>query len=81
MKKSLGLILAAVLLFSFVMTGCGRNDNGTTTTTSRTNTSEASSAERTTESIPDKASENVSQMVSDAESRLPSAENGSVTAE
>ena len=77
MKKSLGLILAAVLLFSFVMTGCGRNDNGTTTT-SRTNTSEASSAERTTESIPEKASENVS---SDAESRLPSAENGSVTAE
>lgn len=80
MKKSLGLILAAVLLFSFVLTGCGRNDNGTTTT-SRTNTSEASSAERTTESIPEKASENVSQMVSDAESRLPSAENGSVTAE
>ncbi|MDD6220079.1 MAG: hypothetical protein PUB85_03710 [Clostridia bacterium] len=80
MKKSLGLILAAVLLFSFVMTGCGRNDNGTTTT-SRTNTSEASSAERTTESIPEKASENVSQMVSDAESILPSAENGSVTAE
>ena len=80
MKKSLGLILAAVLLFSFVMTGCGRNDNGTTTT-SRTNTSEASSAERTTESIPEKASENVSQMVSDAESRLPSAETGSVTAE
>ena len=80
MKKSLGLILAAVLLFSFVMTGCGRNDNGTTTP-SRTNTSEASSAERTTESIPEKASENVSQMVSDAESRLPSAENGSVTAE
>ena len=80
MKKSLGLILAAVLLFSFVMTGCGRNDNGTTTT-SRTNTSGASSAERTTESIPEKASENVSQMVSDAESRLPSAENGSVTAE
>ncbi len=80
MKKSLGLILAAVLLFSFVMTGCGRNDNGTTTT-SRTNTSEASSAERTTESIPEKASENVSQMVSDAESRLPSAENDSVTAE
>lgn len=80
MKKSLGLILAAVLLFSFVMTGCGRNDNGTTTT-SRNNTSEASSAERTTESIPEKASENVSQMVSDAESRLPSAENGSVTAE
>ena len=80
MKKSLGLILAAVLLFSFVMTGCGRNDNGTTTT-SRTNTSEASSAERTTESIPEKASENVSQMVSDAESRLPYAENGSVTAE
>ena len=80
MKKSLGLILAAVLLFSFVMTGCGRHDNGTATT-SRTNTSEASSAERTTESIPEKASENVSQMVSDAESRLPSAENGSVTAE
>lgn len=80
MKKSLGLILAAVLLFSFVMTGCGRNDNGTTTT-SRTNTSETSSAERTTESISEKASENVSQMVSDAESILPSAENGSVTAE
>ncbi|MGN0567911.1 MAG: hypothetical protein ACI4JR_04940 [Acutalibacteraceae bacterium] len=80
MKKSLGLILAAVLLFSFVMTGCGRNDKNTTTT-SRNNTTEAFSAERTSESISERASENVSQMVSDAESVLPSAENGSVTAE